>query len=550
MIKNVKKVIFASMLIISYILITTMPTLAADNSLKAGYGFSSLNLAPRATVNKNYTRKKGESADNYFDIGVKDDNKLKIFTDTLVWSTGTKYQSTYCLIPGCTNKKHYHRTDKGTVKTGITNTKKEEILRKLWTGGDGVYFTKDQYGSDTAKETFIATDFDGLSSKTTFTSKVKNNKITHNSSMRVNYSYTNGNINFILNDNNGIATNKAYLKIIDQNSHKTLKILNAKKLAKELKSVSKDSSGKIIKGIYSLPISKFTAKNGTYFVKVVTTEASGLAGYDMAKFKIPAPVTNSNTSNASNNTTNTSASVAPKVPTLTKINREVRFEPDTTNKNQFKLNFKDCGGISSIKVTAYTSKNKKLNSYTISGAQINSNKKLNDFMQYKAYNANTDIASLVVNKSYFTKKSNKKDNKINFEIEATDKYGLVGKEKIYVTYSKNGWKVNRGARTTVDYSNGIVKLTMKDYDGIAVGKANLQVKDKNNKNTVVVDATYANLSNSLTDIKKKGNTIVEGTFKLDINKLKKNSNNEYKLWIKSTDGYGHSRVENVILNMK
>lgn len=542
MIKNLKKMIFASMLIISYIFISTLPALAADNSLKAGYGFTYLNLAPRATVNKNFTKKKGENASNYFDITVKDDNKLKTFTTTLLWSYGEKHQDTFCLVPGCTNKKHTHFTDNGTPKTGITNTKKEEILRKRWTGGDGNYLIKDQYGSRTAKDTYIATDFNGLSSKTTFTSKVKNNKITSNTSMRVNYSYTDGNINFILNDNNGIATGKAYLKIIDQNSHKTLKILNAKQLAKELKNVTKDSSGKIIKGIYSLPISKFSSKKDSYLVKVETKEASGLPGYDMAKFKVA--------STTASNGSNTPAPIVNNVPSLVNINREARLEMDITNKNQLKLDFKDNAGISSIKVTAYKSNGKKINTYAISAAQANSDKKITDYIQYKGYNANTDIASLIINKSYFTKKSNKKDNKINFEIEATDTSGLACKEKIYVTYSKNGWKVNRGARTSVDYSNGIVKLTIKDNDGIATGKAGLQVKDKNNKNAVVVDATYANLSANLTDIKKKGNTIVEGTFKLDIKKLKKNANNQYSLWIKATDSAGHYRVENVILNMK
>lgn len=238
----------------------------------------------------------------------------------------------------------------------------------------------------------------------------------------------------------------------------------------------------------------------------------------------------------------------PKLPDTLNVNREVRLGVDTANKNYLKLEFKDPAGISSVKVTAYKSNGKKINTYNISGTQCNSDKKITNTIQYKGYNTNTNMSSLLINKSYFINKSNKKDNKISFEIEATDTSGLTCKEKIFATYNKKGWETSRCARiTSISYDKGYVYLTIKDNSGISVGNSQLQIIDKNNKNSDVVNLRSYALSAHLTDTQKKDNTIIEGTYKLDITKLKPDQNDKYKLRIKTTDSGGNTRTQNIIL---
>lgn len=524
-------------IILTYTLtgITKVSAATTDaNILKAGYGFKNINLAPRTIVNKNYSNKKGESTDYYFAYNTIDDKEqLKNFKDIGVYyPSKDKHEDLTCMIPGCDNKEHCHFTDKGEWKTGIVNTKKQDIIARLQKGY-GIY-TKPTYIKEnkvtSIDKTIIATDFPNLKSSTQLKAIFKNNKVSSiNRSMRISYSYTNSKLNLILSDNSGIASGKASIKITDRNTGKVVASLNAKKLAKKLTNTTKNKNGKIQKGVYSIDVSKLTTnKNGTYSIRVDTVEATGLKGYDMAKF-VPATAEEIKKAEA-------------QIPTSMEINREVRTSVDTSDKNTVKINLKDDAGISEVNLTTYTAANKKIKSYSLSKTECNTNKTLeNKYITYKGYNEKTKMATIEINKSYFTKYSGNKNHKLELVIEAKDLSGLRAKEKISIRPADNTWKVNRGTRTSVSYKNNILYLTFKDNDGIATGDFNINIYDANTNKIVNPRVTVT--ASLFTNVKRNNNTIIKGTYPLDISKLQKDKDGKYKIKVRAEDSTGRYRVE-------
>ncbi len=525
-------------IILTYTLtgITKVSAATTDaNILKEGYGFKSINLAPRTIVNKNYSEKKGESTDYYFMYNTIDDKgQLKNFKDIGVYYP-LKDKSEYltCMIPGCDNKEHYHFTDKGELKTGIVNTKKQDTISRFQKGY-GLLYTKlhsiKENKVTSIDNTIISTDFSNLKSSTQMKVTYKNNKVSSvNRSMRISYSCTNNKLNLILSDNSGIASGKASIKITDRNTGKVVASLNAKKLAKKLTNTTKNKNGKIQKGVYSIDVSKLTTnKNGTYSIRVDTVEATGLKGYDMAKF-VPATAEEIKKAEA-------------QIPTSMEINREVRTSVDTSDKNTVKINLKDDAGISEVNLTTYTAANKKIKSYSLSKTECNTNKTLeNKYITYKGYNEKTKMATIEINKSYFTKYSGNKNHNLELVIEAKDLSGLRAKEKISIRPADNTWKVNRGTRTSVSYKNNILYLTFKDNDGIATGDFAIKIYDVNTNKRV--NSTSDEIRTLLTNVKRNNNTIIKGTYRLDISKLQKDKDGKYKIKVRAEDSTGRYRVE-------
>lgn len=521
-------------IILTYTLtgITKVSAATTDaNILKAGYGFKSINLAPRTIVNKNKSLKKGESTDYYFSYNTIDDKeKIKNIKNRYEhYPSKYKNEQLTCMIPGCDNKEHYHFTDKDEWKTGIVNTKNQDVISRKQKG-DGTYFDVSAIKEGSTEETVIATDFSNLKSSTQMKATYKNNKVSSiNRSMRISYSCTNSKLNLILSDNSGIASGKASIKITDRNTGKVVASLNAKKLAKKLTNTTKNKNGKIQKGVYSIDISKLTTnKNGTYSIRVDTVEATGLKGYDMAKF-VPA-------------TAEEIKKVEAQIPTSMEINREVRTSVDTSDKNTVKINLKDDAGISEVNLTTYTAANKKIKSYSLSKTECNTNKTLeNKYITYKGYNEKTKMATIEINKSYFTKYSGNKNNKLELVIEVKDLSGLRAKEKISIRPADNTWKVNRGTRTSVSYKNNILYLTFKDNDGIATGDFNINIYDANTNKIVNPRGTVT--ASLFTNVKRNNNTIIKGTYPLDISKLQKDKDGKYKIKVRAEDSTGRYRVE-------
>ena len=521
-------------IILTYTLtgITKVSAATTDaNILKAGYGFKNINLAPRIMVNKNKSLRKGESTDYYFSYSTIDDKeKIKNIKERYVhYPSKYKNEQLTCMIPGCDNKEHYHFTDEGEWKTGIVNTKNQDVISRKQKG-DGTYFDVSATKKESTEETVIATDFSNLKSSTQLKATYKNNKVSSvNRSMRISYSYTNNKLNLILLDNSGIASGKASIKITDRNTGKVVASLNAKKLAKKLTNTTKNKNGKIQKGVYSIDVSKLTTnKNGTYSIRVDTVEATGLKGYDMAKF-VPATAEEIKKAEA-------------QIPTSMEINREVRTSVDKSDKNTVKINLKDDAGISEVNLTTYTAANKKIKSYSLSKTECNTNKTLeNKYITYKGYNEKTKMATIEINKSYFTKYSGNKNHKLELVIEAKDLSGLRAKEKISIRPADNTWKVNRGTRTSVSYKNNILYLTFKDNDGIATGDFAIKIYDVNTNKRV--NSTSDEIRTLLTNVKKNNNTIIKGTYPLDISKLQKDKDGNYKIKVRAEDSTGRYRVE-------
>ena len=521
-------------IILTYTLtgITKVSAATTDtNILKAGYGFKSINLAPRIMVNKNKSLRKGESTDYYFSYSTIDDKeKIKNIKERYVhYPSKYKNEQLTCMIPGCDNKEHYHFTDEGEWKTGIVNTKNQDVISRKQKG-DGTYFDVSATKKESTEETVIATDFSNLKSSTQMKATYKNNKVSSiNRSMRISYSCTDNKLNLILLDNNGIASGKASIKITDRNTGKVVASLNAKKLAKKLTNTTKNKNGKIQKGVYSIDVSKLTTnKNGTYSIRVDTVEATGLKGYDMAKF-VPATAEEIKKAEA-------------QIPTSMEINREVRTSVDTSDKNTVKINLKDDAGISEVNLTTYTAANKKIKSYSLSKTECNTNKTLeNKYITYKGYNEKSKMAIIEINKSYFTKYSGNKNNKLELVIEVKDLSGLRAKEKISIRPADNTWKVNRGTRTSVSYKNNILYLTFKDNDGIATGDFAIKIYDVNTNKRV--NSTSDEIRTLLTNVKRNNNTIIKGTYRLDISKLQKDKDGKYKIKVRAEDSTGRYRVE-------
>ena len=535
MVKKLKTISLIIMtIILTYTLtgITKVSAATTDtNILKAGYGFKSINLAPRIIVNKNKSLKKGESTDYYFSYSTIDDKeKIKNIKDRYVhYPSKYKNEQLTCIIPGCDNKEHYHFTDEGEWKTGIVNTKNQDVISRRQKG-DGTYFDVSATKKESTEETVIATDFSNLKSSTQMKATYKNNKVSSiNRSMRISYSCTDNKLNLILLDNNGIASGKASIKITDRNTGKVVASLNANQLAKKLTNITKNNNGKIQKGVYSIDISKLTTnKNGTYSIRVDTVEATGLKGYDMAKF-VPATAEEIKKAEA-------------QIPTSMNINREVRTSVDTSDKNTVKINLKDDAGISEVNLTTYTAANKKIKSYSLSKTECNTNKTLeNKYITYKGYNEKTKMATIEINKSYFTKYSGNKNHKLELVIEAKDLSGLRAKEKISIRPADNTWKVNRGTRTSVSYKNNILYLTFKDNDGIATGDFAIKIYDVNTNKRV--NSTSDEIRTLLTNVKRNNNTIIKGTYRLDISKLQKDKDGKYKIKVRAEDSTGRYRVE-------
>ncbi len=535
MVKKLKTISLIIMtIILTYTLtgITKVSAATTDtNILKAGYGFKSINLAPRIIVNKNKSLKKGESTDYYFSYSTIDDKeKIKNIKERYVhYPEKYKNEQLTCMIPGCDNKEHYHFTDEGEWKTGIVNTKNQDVISRKQKG-DGTYFDVSAIKEESTEETVIATDFSNLKSSTQMKATYKNNKVSSiNRSMRISYSCTNSKLNLILSDNSGIASGKASIKITDRNTGKVVASLNAKKLAKKLTNTTKNKNGKIQKGVYSIDVSKLTTnKNGTYSIRVDTVEATGLKGYDMAKF-VPATAEEIKKAEA-------------QIPTSMEINREVRTSVDTSDKNTVKINLKDDAGISEVNLTTYTAANKKIKSYSLSKTECNTNKTLeNKYITYKGYNEKTKMATIEINKSYFTKYSGNKNHKLELVIEAKDLSGLRAKEKISIRPADNTWKVNRGTRTSVSYKNNILYLTFKDNDGIATGDFNINIYDANTNKIVNPRGTVT--ASLFTNVKRNNNTIIKGTYPLDISKLQKDKDGKYKIKVRAEDSTGRYRVE-------
>ncbi len=521
-------------IILTYTLtgITKVSAATTDtNILKAGYGFKSINLAPRIMVNKNKSLRKGESTDYYFSYSTIDDKeKIKNIKERYVhYPSKYKNEQLTCMIPGCDNKEHYHFTDEGEWKTGIVNTKNQDVISRKQKG-DGTYFDVSATKKESTEETVIATDFSNLKSSTQMKATYKNNKVSSiNRSMRISYSCTDNKLNLILLDNNGIASGKASIKITDRNTGKVVASLNANQLAKKLTNTTKNKNGKIQKGVYSIDISKLTTnKNGTYSIRVDTVEATGLKGYDMAKF-VPATAEEIKKAEA-------------QIPTSMEINREVRTSVDTSDKNTVKINLKDDAGISEVNLTTYTAANKKIKSYSLSKTECNTNKTLeNKYITYKGYNEKTKMATIEINKSYFTKYSGNKNHNLELVIEAKDLSGLRAKEKISIRPADNTWKVNRGTRTSVSYKNNILYLTFKDNDGIATGDFAIKIYDVNTNKRV--NSTSDEIRTLLTNVKRNNNTIIKGTYRLDISKLQKDKDGKYKIKVRAEDSTGRYRVE-------
>ena len=280
MMKSIKKYLIISlMLILGSNFYNVKAASNQKNILTAGYGIKSLNVAPRTSINKSTSSK--------IIFNVKDDNKKIKYSRSIVQGDMKVDNGTVCFKAGCTNKEHIHYTDKENMKVNITNTKNTDLLTKNSRNLTYSLTKNDLSSKNKATQTFITTDTSGLKSKISYKVKLSNGKFETNKSMRVHYSYTNNKINFILLDYNGIASNKAEIKITDKNANKTIATLNADQLAKKLTNTTKDSKGKIVEGVYSVDIKKFSIdKNDLAYIKIETTDGSGLTGYDMAKMKL------------------------------------------------------------------------------------------------------------------------------------------------------------------------------------------------------------------------------------------------------------------------
>ena len=537
MMKSIKKYLIISlMLILGCNFYNVKAASTQKKILTAGYGIKSLNVAPRTSIKKSTSSK--------IVFSVRDDNKKIKYARSIVQGDMKVDNGTVCFKAGCTNKEHMHYTDKENIKVNITNTKNTDLLTKNSRNLTYSLTKNDLSSKNKATQTFITTDTSGLKSKISYKVKLNNGKFETNKSMRVHYSYTNNKINFILLDYNGIASNKAEIKITDKNANKTIATLNADQLAKQLTNTTKDSKGKIVEGVYSVDVTKFSIdKNDLAYIKIETTDGSGLTGYDMAKIKLDA----AKKSYVETKIVNVkpgidiTASITPKK--ITDINREARYEIDTSNKNQLKIKLKDNAGLSNVNLTTYTSDNKKIKEYTISANECTKNKTLETkAITYTGYNAKTNIATLTINKNYIKTKN----NKINIELKTKDSTGLNCREKLYVTIENGLFKVNRGPRTSVSYSNKTLNFEIKYNDGIDNNKEIFVVYDLNNSKKEVINANSATLAKKLTSTKKSNNNIISGTYKLDISKLKVNGN-KYKIKIVVRDSKGHYRVENISL---
>ena len=151
------------------------------------------------------------------------------------------------------------------------------------------------------------------------------------------------------------------------------------------------------------------------------------------------------------------------------------------------------------------------------------------------------MATIEINKSYFTKYSGNKNHKLELVIEVKDLSGLRAKEKISIRPADNTWKVNRGARTSVSYKNNILYLTFKDNDGIATGDFNINIYDANTNKIVNPRGTVT--ASLFTNVKRNNNTIIKGTYPLDISKLQKDKDGKYKIKVRAEDSTGRYRVE-------
>lgn len=234
------------------------------------------------------------------------------------------------------------------------------------------------------------------------------------------------------------------------------------------------------------------------------------------------------------------------VPTSIKVNREVRYSFDKSDKNNITIKLTDCKGISYIKLTTYTSKNKQLDEYILSSSDdCSKDKKFNNYISFKGYDEKTNMATITINKNYFIKNSYNKNNKINVKIVTKDTTGLLGKEKVYMTLKDSSWNVNRGVRaSTSTYKDGVLSIRLKDFDGLTTGKACFELTDVN-RNLRILKIDSEDLSKNLSNKVTRNNKIVEGIYKLNIGDLKLDDNKCYNIQVKSTDALGHARLESI-----
>ena len=221
------------------------------------------------------------------------------------------------------------------------------------------------------------------------------------------------------------------------------------------------------------------------------------------------------------------------VPTSIKVNREVRYSFDKSDKNNITIKLTDCKGISYIKLTTYTSKNKQLDEYILSSSDdCSKDKKFNNYISFKGYDEKTNMATITINKNYFIKNSYNKNNKINVKIVTKDTTGLLGKEKVYMTLKDSSWNVNRGVRaSTSTYKDGVLSIRLKDFDGLTTGKACFELTDVN-RNLRILKIDSEDLSKNLSNKVTRNNKIVEGIYKLNIGDLKLDDNTCYNELIK------------------
>lgn len=102
-------------------------------------------------------------------------------------------------------------------------------------------------------------------------------------------------------------------------------------------------------------------------------------------------------------------------------------------------------------------------------------------------------------------------------------------------------EINREVRTSVSYKNNILYLTFKDNDGIATGDFAIKIYDVNTNKRV--NSTSGEIRALLTNVKKNNNTIIKGTYPLDISKLQKDKDGKYKIKVRAEDSTGRYRVE-------
>ena len=137
-------------------------------------------------------------------------------------------------------------------------------------------------------------------------------------------------------------------------------------------------------------------------------------------------------------------------------------------------------------------------------------------------------------KSNFTAPKKEKSKIMTYT--ANDVTGKTSIFQIVVKNEKGKNSLDVSTRVSFSYANNTLNVILEDYAGIDRGKATLEVIDLNNNNKSIVKVSAKNMKIKKA-VKYDGKNIY-GIYKIDINKITKNSSGNYYIQVNTTDASG------------